>query len=261
MNPHAPAGEPDRGPAPRSGWPHRRPLALALAAVAFAALVVALAAVARGIPGRASTAHQVSVSAALVRTVELRGVPGRVVIVGADTDRVTLTGQLHWTGHAPVSSSGLSHATGVLSLTYQCAAGSPCDEHYRLVVPWHTAVILHQPSGQVIVSGLAGALQIIASSVDVSATGLRSPSLTATITSGHLSATFDLPPRHVGVTLSSAQATLRLPASTAYAVSSQVTAGYVRVAVPRDSTAARTVTDRIVSGELELLPRGPAGPP
>ena len=78
--------------------------------------------------------------------------------------------------------------------------------------------------------------------------------MSADITSGHLSATFDLAPRHVSLTLISAQATLRLPAGTAYAVSSRVTSGYVRVGVPQDSGAPRTVTDRIVSGELELLP-------
>jgi hypothetical protein len=40
----------------------------------------------------------------------------------------------------------------------------------------------------------------------------------------------------------------------AYAVSDQVTAGYIRVAIPEASNAARTVTARVVSGELELVP-------
>jgi hypothetical protein len=224
---------------------------VALAFVALAAIGVA----AHGMPGRASTARAVSVSAGLVRTVDLQSVPGQLVIVAAATRTVTLTGQLTWTGQAPVVTSRLDHATGVLRLTYRCAPASPCSEDYRLVLPRRTAVNLRQPSGHVIMSGLAGALRIIASSVDVSATDLSSPSLTAAITSGHLSAAFDLAPRHVSLTLISAQATVALPAGDAYAVSSRVTSGYVHVGVPQDSGAPRKVTDRIVSGELELLPR------
>jgi hypothetical protein len=53
-------------------------------------------------------------------------------------------------------------------------------------VPWRTAVALREPAGQVVISGLTGRLQITASSVDVSATDPRCPSLAAMITSGHL---------------------------------------------------------------------------
>jgi hypothetical protein len=45
----------------------------------------------------------------------------------------------------------------VLSLTSRCAAGSPCTENYRLTVPAHTAVVLDQTSGHVVVSGLDAA--------------------------------------------------------------------------------------------------------
>jgi hypothetical protein len=114
--------------------------------------------------------------------------------------------------------------------------------------------VLSQPSGHVLVSGLGGALQITAASVDVTATGLRSPSLKATITSGHLTASFAAAPRNVDVTLTSAQATLRLPGNVSYAVSDQVVSGYVHVGVPQATAAPRGVTARVVSGELELLP-------
>ena len=76
----------------------------------------------------------------------------------------------------------------------------------------------------------------------------------AAITSGHLGATFDRPPRRVGITLTSAQATLWLPASAAYAVSRR-SAGLRRVGIPQDAAAARTVTATVSSGELELLGR------
>jgi hypothetical protein len=244
---------------PPGGSGPARPLRrnLAIAGLVVAVMVVAaLVTAARGAgPGRSATSRPVSLTARPAGTVTFQGTPGQVRIVGADTGQVRLTGQLDWTRHAPVVVDRRTSGGRVLSLSYRCAAASPCTGTFRLVVPRHTAVVLRQPSGHVIVSGLAGPLRITARSVDISATGLRSPSLVAAITSGHLGATFAAAPRQVGITLTSAQATLWLPASTAYAVSQQVTAGYVHVGIPQAAASARTVTATVSSGELELLGR------
>jgi hypothetical protein len=273
----------DRGyaaSAPRPAWSRRRAAALAVAAVACVAVAATVAAAAGGGPsltgggspaGRAlpadgglaaggtqsgsGTSHAISVITGPAATVELQAAPGQVTIVGSGTGVVTLTGQMNWAGHAPVAVARLDRVAGLLRLSYQCAAGSPCTGNYRLAVPWRTAVMLREPSGHVVISGLAGPLGITASHVDISATGLRSPSLRAAITSGHLSATFAAAPRHIAVALTSAQATLRLPPSAGYAIRARVTGGYMHVAIPRNDSAARTIAVRIDSGELELLTR------
>lgn len=137
---------------------------------------------------------------------------------------------------------------------YRCAPGSPCTANLRLTVPPGTAIVLHQPAGHVVLAGLAGALRITARNADVQAAGLRSPALAASVTSGHLSATFTSPPARVAVTLRSAQATLRLPADVSYRLGQQVTSGYLHAGIPRASAATRVIRVRIDSGELELLP-------
>jgi hypothetical protein len=228
---------------------------------AFVVGVVALVAVTAAAAASAASTHSgsngtggssnVSVSAGSVRTVELQAVPGQLTIVGSAAGGVALTGQIDWRGHAPTGSSRLVNAH-LLRLLYRCATASPCTANWRLVVPRHTAVVLSQPSGHVIVSGLAGPLRISAASVDVSATGLSSPSLQAVITSGHLAATFTAAPKQVSITLISSQATLSLPGSVAYALSDQVTSGYVHVGIPVISGAGHTVTARVLSGELDL---------
>jgi hypothetical protein len=256
--------------APRPRRRVRRILALAAAAagtVAVAALVTAArpapaspgrAAVAAGTNGSSGpskaggTTRVVSVTAQEAAAVDFQGVPGQMTVVAANTGRVTLTGQLHWSGRPPIVVTRLDRGAHVLLLSYQCAAASHCTESYRLTVPPDTALSLHQPPGQITLSGLAGPLSITASGVHVSATGLRSSTLIAMITQGDLSAGFAAPPSRVTVTLVSAQATLGLPRRAAYRISQQVTSGYVRADIPQDSTAARTVTARIRSGELTL---------
>jgi hypothetical protein len=225
-------------------------VALGAAAVVAIALVLAVARA----PARGADRRAVSASAESVTTVVLRGVPGRLTVAGVAGQRVSLTGQLHWTGRAPALATAARPARHRLQLSYHCAAGSPCTGDLRLAVPRSTAVVLDQPSGQVTVTGLAGPLRITARSVDISAAALRCPALAVSVTSGHLSASFARPPGRVAVTLASAQATLHLPASVAYRVSQRITSGYLRASIPQASGAARVITARVDSGELELLP-------
>ncbi|MGI8448142.1 MAG: hypothetical protein ACR2MP_13375 [Streptosporangiaceae bacterium] len=218
-------------------------------------LTIVLAAAARDRGQGPGDTRTVSVAADSVRTVDLQGPPGQLNIDAVRTSRVTLSGPVHWTGRSAVIVNGPRLVNGVMHLAYRCAAHSPCTGRLRLVVPQHCGIVLTQPSGHVTVFGLAAPLRVSARSVDISAAGLRSPSLVASITSGHLSAWFVSPPGQVSLTLVSAQATLHLPASAAYRLSQQVTSGYVHAGIPQASTAKRTITARIDSGELELLSR------
>ncbi len=241
------------GAAAPSRWPWRAPV-FVLAVVAVLLLTLALAAAARTRGNGASATRMVSVAADSVRTVDLQGPPGKLRIDAVRTGRVTLSGPVNWTGRAAVMVHGPRLSHGVLYLAYRCAAESPCTGNLRLVVPRRCGIVLSQPSGQVIVTGVAGPLSVRVRSVDISATGLRSPTLTAVITSGHLSASFASAPHGVSVTLVSAQATLHLPATVSYRLSQQVTSGYLHAGIPQAADSARTITARIDSGELELLP-------
>ena len=240
------------------GWLARLPWwAWFAAAVAAGTVTVAVL----GVHGRATPGTDtVSVSAGSVSTVVFQGPPGQLIITGqpgaATPGQVTLTGELHWVpGHRVAVATGPRQSGHVLRLGYRCAAGSPCTGNLRLVLPERTAIVLDQPSGHVVMYRLAGRLRITARSVDISATALRSPELAAMITSGHLSATFLSPPRQLGVTLLSAQATVWLPAGSGYRLSQQVTSGYLRVGVPQSPSASRTISAQVTSGELDLVTR------
>jgi hypothetical protein len=224
------------------------------AVVAVVVLTIVLAAAARNRGQGPSATRKVFVAADSVNTVDLQGPPGQLSIDAARTGRVTLAGLVSWTGRSAVIVTGPRITGGVLHLAYRCAAHSPCSGRLRLVVPQHCGIVLRQPSGHVLMSGLAGPLRISARSADISAAGLRSSSLFAQITSGHLSAAFASAPRRISVTLISAQATLHLPATATYRLSQQVTSGYVHAGIPRASDSSRTIVARIDSGELELLP-------
>jgi hypothetical protein len=242
----------------------RRMIAVAgLAAVAVSVALVSSAAADGSPPGGSAFSglasgggsRQVSLTSGPVQTVEVAGLPGQLTVTGAGVRDVSLTGPVQWNGPgAPRVTSRLDRLTGTLRLSSFCAPYSPCTGDYRLVVPRGTAVVLFQPSGHVVLTDLDGPVSISAASVDISASGLRSPSLTASLTSGHLSAVFAAPPRRLAVSLHSAQATITLPGDLTYAVDSQVTSGYLQNGLPESAAAARTISVRITSGEMSLLP-------
>jgi hypothetical protein len=257
----APPAPPVAATNPRRWWRGRRSavLAAALVLILMAAPAAVLASHASHMPHpgpagphRPRTSQQISVSASPVRTVDLQGVPGKLTIIGGSGATVRLTGKLRWTGRPPRGHTTMDRAARLLRLSYQCAAASPCTENYRLVVPGRTAVILSQPSGQVLLDGLAGPLHLTAANVNVTATGLRAPSLTAIITSGQLTASFAAPPGQVSLVLTSAHATIRLPASVRYAVRTQVTSGSVQTGVPQAAHSGHLVTARLDSSDLQL---------
>jgi hypothetical protein len=237
------------------GRDHRT--ALIVAAVVAAAVVIVAVAVVAGGAARATAGpfQTVSETAGSIRTVDFQGVPGKLTVTTTPGDQVQLTGRLAWRDHHRAGTASARTSNGVLHLVSRCATGSPCTENYRLAVPAHTAVVLAQPSGQVVVSGLDAALRITAESASIRATGLRSPSLTATLRSAHLGASFAAAPQQVSLTMTSAQATLRLPAaSPQYQVDSQVTWGYIKVGGLQSASSSRHITARLTSSELELLP-------
>jgi hypothetical protein len=261
--PTAPSAPPGAVTTPRRWWRGRRTAVLAAAVVLIlmAAPAVVLASHASHMshpgpagPHRPRTSQQISVSASSVRTVYLQGVPGNLTIVGGSGGTVRLTGRLRWSGRPARQHTSLDRAAHLLRLSAQCAAASPCTENYRLVVPVRTAVILSQPSGQVLLDGLAGPLRLTAANVSVTATGLRAPSLTAMITSGQLTASFATPPGQVSLTLTSAHAIIDLPASVRYAVRTQVMSGSVQAGVPQAAHSGHLVTARLNSSDLQLQP-------
>jgi hypothetical protein len=199
-------------------------------------------------------ARQVSVVAEHVTSVIFQGVPGKLSVVGASTTRVSLTGQLRWTtARAPVTSIRFEDDDRVLLLSYRCVGASACTENFRLTVPYGEVVELNQSSAKLTLTGLTGAVSITAAHVQVIASGLRTTALVATITSGTLTAGFEVAPSLVDVTLMSAQGTLRLPAGVRYQVSQQVADGNVAIGVPQGSPEANRVIAHVTSGDLELL--------
>jgi hypothetical protein len=196
----------------------------------------------------------VHVTAGRVGGIAFQGVPGKLTIVGLESSGVVLTGQVRGAGSGPAVETRFDRASDVLMVSVRCGTGGPCTENLRLAVPAGIRAAVRQPGGEMVVTGLSGPLTITAANVHVTASELRSPELAAMITSGYLSAAFTVPPSQVALTLASAQATLRLPAQAAYRVTQDVTSGSIKVAIPQAANASRTVTARVDSGELDLLP-------
>ena len=117
--------------------------------------------------GHGSTTRAVQITVGQVGSIDFQGVPGKLTIVGTGPGQVTLTGQLHADGGAPVVDSRLDRAAGVLLVSVRCPPATQCTQDLRLAVPGDTGAIVRQPGGQVVVTGLAGPLRLTATNADI----------------------------------------------------------------------------------------------
>ena len=206
----------------------------------------------------APAAVTVSHAVAGVRSVDLDGFNGRVTVAVGDGSEITASAQ-PVDGHAaPDLDFRMDTATGHLSLACSGPGVAPgtvaCPATtYSVLVPARVGVSLREISGQAMLVGLSGPITITASSADTTAQELRTNDFTASIISGTLNAAFDAAPAHIAVTVTSAQATLRLPDTTAYAVHQQAVSADIQVKVPQSATATHTIQATATSGEINLV--------
>ena len=235
-----------------------RALPFVILGVLVVVLIVVAMAWRSGTGHPAPAAYSISRDAAGVRSVDLDSFNGRVTVAVGDGSRVTASAQ-PVDGHgAPSLAFRLDTATGHLVLTCSgpgAAPGAiPCPATtYSVLVPPRVAVSLREDSGQATLVGLSGPITITASSADTTAQALRTDDFTASIISGTLDATFASPPAHIAVTVTSAQASLRLPDSTAYDVQQQAVSANIQIEVPQSATSTHTIQATATSGEISLI--------
>jgi hypothetical protein len=257
----APATRPGTAPGPGPGerpgtqrlW---YPAALVAAAVILLLSIPAVLLIANAQPGSAPGPGPgtVSVSRTVTGPVYLHAPPGVLVVTAAPAGPVVLTGQLHWPSGTAAAHVTATRSGGALRLSYRCPAGQRCTASLRLRVPPRTPLVLDQSSGHLVLDGLTGPVSLTGMNVSVLGTGLRSATFAAAITSGQLTAGFTAPPSRLQLTLASAQATLRLPATVRYAVIAQAGDGSVSIGVPRSAGSAHRIYAQLGSAELRLAP-------
>lgn len=228
---------------------------LASAAIVLALGVAAMIwhATSHSAPGVISTSH----GADGVKSVELDGFNGKVT-VSVNGSQVAATAQPVNGNESPGLEFHLDQSTHVLTLacfeegTGRGPVACPATE-YKVSVPAGMGVTLQLLNGQASVTDVSGPVSITAKSAYVEARGLKTPDFTATITSGTLDASFTTAPADVAVTVSSAQATLRLPGTVSYDVQQKTTSAYVQVSIPQAADATHVVRATASSGEIGLL--------
>ncbi|MEW6153248.1 MAG: DUF4097 family beta strand repeat-containing protein [Actinomycetota bacterium] len=271
--PAAPAGPGRPGPSPRAG---RRGWLVAGSVVAGAAVVFAtwslLNMVAREIVTERST-----FGAAGLTGLDIDGLHGRVEVVGASVDEVTvearITHGLRRTGH------DVRVEDGVLRLTTDCPPGPPlwCNIDYRVSVPSGLAVeattrngsvalrdldgpvTARTSNGAVRVARMGGDLDIRTSNGSIEARALTSATVTARTSNGAVELTFAAAPTIVDARTSNGSVEVVVPdGPTTYRLDMQTSfVGSTDTAVRTDPASPRSITARTSNGSITV--RYPTG--
>jgi hypothetical protein len=258
-----PPAEPPKPPVPPvspggGARPTVRRVLLGLLAVAVVAvLVVVLTGRGDGGPPESYT-FPVAGKGAVV----LDGVSGRVHVT-ADPGARDVTARFQRADGRPalVNAVAIENATtGADMITLTCEEhGSqvPCTGDLALVLPEHTALRLGQTSGETVLTGLGGDLDVTASSVRLTADGLRSAHARFAVTSGSADLSLAAAPRDFTLTETSASVRVDLPRSPdGYAVTTAAASASTQVDVPDDPASTHRISLTVTSGSLSLAAAG-----
>jgi hypothetical protein len=256
--PPEPPAPPELPPGGSSSRPTVRRVLLGLLAVAVVAvLVVVLTGRGDGGPPESYT-FPVAGKGAVV----LDGVSGRVHVT-ADPGARDVTARFQRADGRPalVNAVAIENATtGADMITLTCEEhGSqvPCTGDLALVLPEHTALRLGQTSGETVLTGLGGDLDVTASSVRLTADGLRSAHARFAVTSGSADLSLAAAPRDFTLTETSASVRVDLPRSPdGYAVTTAATSASTQVDVPDDPASTHHLSLTVTSGSLSLAAAG-----
>jgi hypothetical protein len=256
--PPEPPAPPELPPGGSSSRPTVRRVLLGLLAVAVVA-VLAVVLTGRGDGGPPeSYTFPVAGKGAVV----LDGVSGRVHVT-ADPGARDVTARFQRADGRPalVNAVAIENATtGADMITLTCEEhGSqvPCTGDLALVLPEHTALRLGQTSGETVLTGLGGDLDVTASSVRLTADGLRSAHARFAVTSGSADLSLAAAPRDFTLTETSASVRVDLPRSPdGYAVTTAATSASTQVDVPDDPASTHHLSLTVTSGSLSLAAAG-----
>lgn len=198
---------------------------------------------------------------------------GTVTIQAGQGGRVTITRQLAWVLGMPTVSQ--SWHDGILDVAATCPKldlFEDCQASVTISVPAGTAVSAQAGAGSVTVTGMSGPLHLAATSGYVrvsrasgplwlSATsgtliarsGLYSPQIDATVTSGYIALGLDAAPRILMVGAGSGYASIMLPEGSRYRITGSTGPGVLQIAPGlSDASSARVLTATVGAGDVKI---------
>lgn len=212
-----------------------------------------------------------TVAAEGVTTVEVNNPTGRVEIVGADVDQISIRAEvshgLRRTGHG----SRLDGDRLVVWGTCPIIGSTWCDVDYRIEVPRGMAIDVGSATrvelrglsgpveaevdnGSISAVGLSGPTVLHSTNEDVSVEGHRGEELVASTTNGNVDVSLETPPKTVEVRSTNGDVVVALPPDEElrYRVSVESSNGDRINEVITDPNAERSVTARTSNGDATV---------
>ncbi|MGW2207531.1 DUF4097 family beta strand repeat-containing protein [Streptomyces sp. NPDC001774] len=173
------------------------------------------------------------------------------ITISADNGPVKVKETLRFSNNEPATSHRVTDGTLHL-VDNGCGKGS-CSVDYDIRIPASAAVTVKTSAGEVTVTGLAGKLDLSASTGRIRGTGLTSQDARLRTSAGSVDVTFSRAPRVVDASATTGQVTLRVPGDAAYAVDAKSDLGSRKVDVAVDPASPHKIRVRVTVGSLSVL--------
>jgi hypothetical protein len=191
----------------------------------------------------------------------IRAAPARLVITvdsgalalrAGPAGRVTARQMLTWKNAKPVVTESM--AGGTLTITSRCPPGqSACAAALTVSVPPGVAVRAQLASGNILLTGLSGSLQVAADSGDIVGEALTSAQVSARAGAGDVSLAFTAVPAAVTAANAAGDVSIDVPRLTGgYRVRAATKAGDRAVSVGQDPASAHAIVATSDAGDVAV---------
>jgi hypothetical protein len=187
--------------------------------------------------GGQQVATESSVVSAPVSSLVVNDGVGAVTVTAGDSASVSITARVTYSGSLPQISRRVSGRT--LTVGYPCGN---CGVAFRITVPRQMNVTVDDGAGQVILTGLAGDLDVQAGEGAIFGTGLSAATARFQTGTGEIDVAFSAAPHQVTATSGTGAVVVRAPSSVPYQVTANGQLGSVNVALPQSASASHVIT-------------------
>jgi hypothetical protein len=180
---------------------------------------------------------------------------GDITVIESDRSGIAVTETRRWRGEEDGKPLSTHEVNGDrLTLTFDCPGliGN-CDVEYRVEVPRGLKVKADSGSGEIVLRGLSGEVEVYTGSGGIDGNGLTAKRLVGETGSGDIEVRFGSTPDDVNLETGSGDGVVWVPTGK-YNVTAETGSGEERVEVNRDGGSPHKVVVRAGSGDVKVLP-------
>ena len=195
-----------------------------------------------------SSVTQTYTPAVPVSSLVVNDTAGSVSVSSGSGSGVSVTATIYYHTSKP----SITHTISGQALTLGYSGCTACGVAFTITVPRTASVAIHEQTGHVTVTSLAGDVYVQNHIGSISGTSLSAARASFQNGVGSIDVTFTAAPRQLSAVSRTGRVSVRVPSGNAYQVNASSKVGSVKVSVPQSPATTHLITATVTIGTVSV---------